>query len=511
MKVNELKIGAILSYVLLGLKTIEGIVFTPFLTKCLGQREYGLYSLVASIIGYLTVLDFGFGNAIIIYTTRYKTKNEKEKEYKLNGMFTIIYTIIGIIAAGIGILLYQNVEAMFGSTMTAYEIEKAKIMLLILTLNLAITFPFTIFSSIITAYEKFVFAKLINIFRTILTPIIMVALLLYGYKSVALVIVTTAVNVICLLINAVYCFKKLKIKIHFGKFDFSLLKEISIYSFFIFLGIIMDKINWNLDQFILGAIVGTTAVAIYNVASQFSTIYQSFSTAISGVMLPKITKMISSKATNEEISDIFIRTGRIQYIIMGLVITGFIIFGMPFITSFFGEQYYQSYYIACILMIPVTIPLIQNVGISIMQAKNMHKFRTISYLLIAIGNVIISIPLAKLYSGVGAAIGTAISLIIGAIITMNIYYYKRVHINIPKFWKEIAKMSMPVLISLIIGIVCINYIGFHSKIILFLEMIVYCIIYFILIWKFGMNKYEKEIFSKPLKLIKGKIKVGENP
>ena len=85
------------------------------------------------------------------------------------------------------------------------------------------------------------------------------------------------------------------------------------------------------------------------------------------------------------------------------------------------------------------------------------------------------------------------------------------NINIPKFWKEIAKMSMPVLISLIIGIVCINYIGFHSKIILFLEMIVYCIIYFILIWKFGMNKYEKEIFSKPLKLIKGKIKVGENP
>ena len=98
MKKNEIKIGAILSYVIIVINMIIGILYTPYLTSKLGQSEYGLYSLITSIISYLTILDFGFGNAIIIYTTKYKTNNEKDKEQKLHGMFFIIYIVIGIIA-----------------------------------------------------------------------------------------------------------------------------------------------------------------------------------------------------------------------------------------------------------------------------------------------------------------------------------------------------------------------------------------------------------------------------
>ena len=93
MKKNEVKIGAILSYVIILLNMIIGIAYIPILTRMLGQSEYGLYSLVSSIISYLTILDFGFGNAIIIYTTKYKVNGEKEKEKKLHGMFLLIYTI----------------------------------------------------------------------------------------------------------------------------------------------------------------------------------------------------------------------------------------------------------------------------------------------------------------------------------------------------------------------------------------------------------------------------------
>ena len=103
MKENkEIKIGAILSYLIIIANMIIGVLYTPILTSKLGQSEYGLYSLVTSVISYLTILDFGFGNSIIIYTTRYRNRNEKEKEQKLHGMFFIIYTIIGIIAGIIG-------------------------------------------------------------------------------------------------------------------------------------------------------------------------------------------------------------------------------------------------------------------------------------------------------------------------------------------------------------------------------------------------------------------------
>ena len=82
---KEIKLGAILSYVIIFANMLIGILYTPILTAKLGQSEYGLYSLVTSIISYLTILDFGFGNAIIIYTARYRVNNEKEKQEKLRG------------------------------------------------------------------------------------------------------------------------------------------------------------------------------------------------------------------------------------------------------------------------------------------------------------------------------------------------------------------------------------------------------------------------------------------
>lgn len=214
MKRNERKVGAILSYVVIVLNMVIGLIYTPYLTRMLGQSEYGLYSLIGSIISYLTVLDFGLGNAIIIYTTKYKEKKDKEKERKLHGNIFIIYCLISVITVLLGIILYSSTNKIFANSMGAEEIYKAKIMIIILIFNLAVSFPFSVFSSIITAYEKFVFAKIVNIIRIILNPLIMVLLLHFGFKSIALVVVNTIFNLLTLIINTIYCFTKLGIRLN---------------------------------------------------------------------------------------------------------------------------------------------------------------------------------------------------------------------------------------------------------------------------------------------------------
>ena len=503
---NQIKIGAMLSYAIIIVNMVIGIVYTPILTSKLGQAEYGLYSLVTSVISYLTILDFGFGNAIIIYTARYKESKQKEKEEKLHGMFLIIYTIIGIIAGVIGTILWLNVDKLFRSSMTIEELQKAKVLMGILTLNLVVTFPLSIFSSIITAYEKFTFSKTLNLIRIILNPIVMLILLQFGYKSIALVILNTVLNIGTLLLNYIYCKTKIKIKLTFGKIDTKLLKEIMAYSVWIFLNSIMDKINWNVDQFILGTISGTTVVAIYSVASQLNQMYLNFSTAISGVMLPKVAKMEEQNATGEEFTQIFIKTGRIQYIVMALIMSGFILYGQEFINLMWvGTQYSEAYIIACILMIPLTIPLIQNVGLNIIQAKNQYKFRVIILLVFAIFNLIITIFLSKLYGGIGAAIGTAISIICGQIIFMNIFYYKKTHIDIPEFWKNILKMTIPVFIVSLIGFAIKKIIPIDNNLKLIFQILIYIILYAFTMWNFGTNQYEKNLFKKPIKVIIKKL------
>lgn len=503
---NQRKIGAILSYLVIALNMIVGLAYTPFLIRSLGQSEYGLYSIIYNVISYLTVMDMGFGNSIIIYTARYINQGDKEKQDKLHGMFFMIYCVIGVLATIIGIILFFNVNTLFGNSMTIEELSKAKIMMLILTFNLAITFPLSIFGNIIVAHEKFIINKLIKIFQIILQPMMMIPLLLLGYKAIAMVVVVTIANVICLLLNAIICIKNLDVRLKFKGFDFSLLKEIFAYSFFIFLNQVIDKVNWSLDQFILGSIAGTIATAIYSLAGQLNSMYMAFSTAISGVMLPKVTKMEDSKATNKEFTDVFVKTGRVQYLLMALIITGFVLFGQVFINWWAGPGYEDAYIIACILMIPITIPLIQNIGLSILQAKNLYKYRTIIFLGIAVINIAISIPLTKLYSGIGAAIGTAISLILGQGIILNIYYHKKVGINMIEFWKNILRMSIPIVFVVLFGIGLNMLIVSDSILILAVKIVLYTAVYGLLIWFFGMNNYEKDLIRKPVNKLLAKVR-----
>ena len=392
---NQLKAGAALNYVSICLNIIVGVVYTPYMLRMLGQSEYGLYSLVASIIAYLTVLDLGFGNAIIRYTAKFRAEGKQREQEEMFGMFLILYIGIGIIAMIAGSVLSLNVESMFSHSMTETEVERTRVMLWLMTFNLAFTFPMSIWGSIMSAYERFFFQRMVSIIRSVLNPIVMVLLLVIGYKAIAMVVVTTIFNIATLLINYWYCKNRLYIKVRFARFKWSFLKEVSIYSFWIFLNAIMDRIYWSTGQFVLGIYKGSVAIAIYAVAIQLESMYMLFSTAISSVFLPKVTSMVSRGANEREISNLFIRTGRIQYIVMSFILSAFIVFGKQFIYLWAGEGYEDAYYLSLMFFVPLTIPLIQNLGISILQARNQMKFRSLLYIVIALASLGLSILLAK--------------------------------------------------------------------------------------------------------------------
>ncbi len=503
---NQLKAGAALNYVVIILNMLVGLLYTPYMLRMMGQSEYGLYSLVASVISYLTVLDLGLGNAIVRYTAKFRAESKTIEQYEMFGMFLVLYIIIGVIAFLAGLGLYFNVDTLFGATMTIEELDKARVMMLFLIFNLAVTFPMSIFGSIITAYERFVFPKVVNIVRVILNTVIMICLLEMGYKAVAMVILQTVFNLLTLVINFFYCKYKLQIKIFFRNFQWGFLKEVAVYSFWIFLNVIMDRIYWSTGQFVLGAFVGTAAVAVFAVAIQLEHIYMQFSTAIAGVFLPKVTGMVARNDNRKEISDLFIRTGRIQYIVIALILTGFIVFGRDFINLWAGADYDSAYVITLLFFVSLSIPLVQNLGITILQARNQMKFRSLLYIAIAVFSLIFQVVLAKQYGGLGCAISIAGALLLGQGLIMNVYYHKKQGLDILAFWREILKMSIvPVTIGfasayLLRDTVLDNWLSLGFAI------GVFAIVYIPLFFCISMNQSERDLFIKPIKSIIHKIK-----
>lgn len=494
---NQRKAGALLSYVYLVLNVLVGFIYTPFMLRQLGQSEYGIYTIANSVIGYLSMLDLGFGNAMIRYTAKYRALKDKGSEYRMNGMFLVLYSCIGALALLIGAYVSFNVGGFF-PRFSAQEVPTASIVFLIMVANLAASFPLSIFTAIITAYEEFIFPKTIAIIRTVLLPCLMIPLLLNGFRSIAMVTVMTVLNLTALLLNVWFCFHKLKIKIVVKRFDPSLLKEIIRYSFFILLAIVVDQVNLSTDQLILGAISGTAVAAVYGIAIQLYNYYISFSTAISGVFLPKLSKMNAVKGTSSEVSDLFVRVSRIQFLLMSLILTGFILFGRQFVIVWGGTNYEPAYLVCVILMVPAIIPLSQNVGIAILQSQNRHQFRALVYVGIAVLNVMISIPLAYVWGGIGTAVGTSVATILGQGFIMNWYYYKKIQLDIPAYWHEIGKISIPALIVFLFGLGMQKVLPLPGVKGLMVGIAAYVVLYAAVMWKFVMNSYEKGLVQSVL-------------
>ncbi len=501
MKVNQLKAGAVLSYLYLGLGTVISIAYTPFMLRLLGQSEYGLYNLVASVVSYLGLLNFGFGHAYIRYYSRYKVEEARQEIARLNGMFLVIFSVIGVVAILAGMVLVSYTGAILGEELTATELSRARILMAIMVLNIAFTFPGLVFNSHITANERFVFQKSLQVIRVIANPFLVLPILIMGYGSVGMVIVITLLNLSIEISHVIFCFRKLKMRFSFQSFDMGLLREMAIFSSFIFMNLVVNQINWNVDRFILGRFHGTIAVATYSLAAQLNTYYLSISTAISNVFIPRVHQMVSAHDDNRELTSLFTRVGRLQFMVLALICLGLLFFGRPFIQLWAGEDYGESYYIALLLIIPVTIPLIQNIGIEIQRAKNMHKFRSWVYLFIALGNIGITIPLVKAFGGVGAALGTAIALIIGNVLIMNWYYHKRVGLNMLIFWKEIGRILPALLIPIMSGLLIHYYVDLSVVWMMALAGAAFVLLFVASIWRWGMNAGEKELFAKPLQSV----------
>lgn len=500
-KSKQRKVGAILSYVSIIASTLVQLLYTPFLVSKLGQSEYGLYSLVSSIIGYLTILDLGFGNAIVVHTSKYRVTGETERAKTLHGMFKVIYFCIGIVAGIAGVTMAINSEALFGGSMVAEDVDKMRVMLMILSLNLFLTFSFSIYSSIITASENFVFQKTVTIIGTIAKPLLMIPVLFMGYKSIALCIVITVVNVGILLSNYIFCKCKLRVDVKFRGFDKMLFKTVFGYSFFIFLTQVVDQVNWRADQFILGMVSGTIAVSIYAAASQINTMFINLSTAISSVLLPKVSKMVAKKASSDKLTDEMIKVGRLQLYVVFLVASGFVLVGKFFMDAWLGSGFEESYYVALCLILPAMLPLVQNLGLAIMQAMNKYKFKAIVTSIMAVFNIILSIFLARAYGAIGAAIGTTIAIAVCNVFIINIYYKKVIKLDVMRFWGNICLMIIKFVLPIAVTVLLIVFTNLQGWMAVLVYGLFYVIIYSLTAYFFVMNRYEKLIVGSVFKKV----------
>ena len=89
---------------------------------------------------------------------------------------------------------------------------------------------------------------------------------------------------------------------------------------------------------------------------------------------------------------------------------------------------------------------------------------------------------------------------------MNIYYYKKIKIDIIDFWKNIIVMSLKLIIPIILILLLMIFLNSYNFIILISLIILYCLMFAIVCYFLVMNEYEKNIINSIFNSCKGIIK-----
>ncbi|MBR5272548.1 MAG: lipopolysaccharide biosynthesis protein [Clostridia bacterium] len=514
---SEIKTGAVVSYAIVFANIIISLLFTPFMIRSFSDGEYGLYQLLGGIVSTLTVMDLGLAETITKYVAKYRAENDQKGIERLVSTCMLLYMGIGLVILVIGMGFYPFLGDFLTAIPDGYMAE-AKAMWIILVINLALMLPMNTFPAISNGYEKFAFPRTVNLVKLILRVGVWVLILITddGYlpfgKAFFLILTDTIMNIIAAALKAWYVFCVLKVRMRRTKIEKDFVKEVFGFSLFVFIAAIADEIFWKIDYFILGSCLDNdlTQVEICGYSGNIISYFRNFAGALSGAFLPRITRMVKNGAKGSELTGIMTTVGRVQFIVLGLMLVGFAVVGKDFMVQWTGNTMAtDAYIVGLVVTIPLTLALTQSAaGVSILQATNKFSVRAIIMIIAAVGNIVVSIIFVKWFdtfnmAAVGAGVGTLLTTLGGHLIALNIYYKKSCDIDVKGYFIGMFKGLLPaMLITLVLGF-GINFIpiwdGYWMSIIV--RAIIVTAIYIVTMLAFGLNGYEKDLFLSPVKKV----------
>ena len=492
MRKNEVKIGALLSYLLIFLNSFYGLVIAPYVLGTIGNSEYGVYKTIASMTASVSVLEFGLSGTLQRYLAKYRALKDDKSGYNFSAMCMLQALVLSLLMGVVGIVLYFMLEPMYGASFSDAELHRAKQIFVILILYVMLHLFENVFFGIITGYNRFVFSNSLKVVA-LLTKIGLYFIVLPIIRnSLAIVCISVLIELITIAAEYLYIKKGLHHRIVLYKWDGAVFKESFIYTGLLFIQSIIIQFNGNIDNMVIGADIGTASVTVYSFAIQMFNMYETCATSISGVVLPSVTKKIYDGATTQELEAYIVKFGRAQWAILGAALGGFICFGQEFFALWLGAGFEDCYYLSLILMIPITFPLIVNVCLAILKAKNLLVFRTIALAYSALLNALLTLIGTRIWGYWAAAAGTAVATVIGSVISLNIYYQVKLKINVFKlYWKILHRTTVCIAVACAAGLL-LNYLIVPTGWLYFvIKAAVFIAVYGAGMLLFGLNKSEK--------------------
>lgn len=444
----SLVINAFSNYASLGLNIIVGFLLTPFIINHIGKTGYGIWTLIASLIGYYGLVNLGVRSAITRYVALYAGQGNRNK---LNttastamAMFGSTCTVVIVVSFLIAPMLAEFFK------IPTEHFDEFKYMVWLLGIATGLSFPSSVFSAIIIAHERFVPRNYVIIATTLIRAGLVVCLLISGYGLIGVAFATLGSQLFGLTANyLIFKYFATGVRIRLSHVRWHFLRKLVVYGSITTVITIADHVRMNVDSLVIGKWLSMDAVGVYGIAALLTRYMGLMVTTGMGVLMPRFTALHASN-DDEKIKEIFVKSLRVSaFLAFGSSMLA-IIFGGQFITLWVGKDFADSTIVLWILSFSFAFALSQTPGIGLMYALKKHRFYAIATTIEAIANIALSILLVSEYGIIGVALGTAIPMLIVKILVQPVYVSKIINITILEYAKPIG---IPLMISSVIVII----------------------------------------------------------
>ena len=488
LKFGQVKTAAVISYFALGFNIVLSFLYTPWMVDKIGQANYGLYTLAISVIS-IFMLDFGLGTAVSRFIAKYRAENNKQAINDVVSAVCKLYLIIDIIIVVVLSIIFFFLDVIYVK-LSPEEMEKFRILYLMVAFFNVISFPFSPLDGILNAYEKLIQLKLCSLFNKTFTVVLVVITLFFTTDVTAVVAANIIIGLITIVLRYLIVRKSTELKIDLRFKDKNTYKTLFNFTVWTMLISIMQRFTHSFAPSVLAITSGSLEIAVYSPAVVIEGYYYTFSTAIKGLFLPRISRFIAEKKENE-ILNLAIKLGRYQIVTLGLIFVGFICIGKEFMVLWMGPEYEKTYICTLILILPTLISATQQIPSTTVIAKNLVRYQAICMTVTGTLGLGISYVLSLYIGSIGVCLGTAISAMIN-IAYMSTVYKKHAEINMYEFYKKVYLMAIPTYtVSVVVSYLLIKLVHISGWYGLVLKGSVVSVVYLLITFLFYCNKAEK--------------------
>ncbi len=489
---RQIKNGAIISYIALGINVLASLVYLPWMVKMIGKSNYALYTLASSFIS-LFLMDFGLSASVSRFVAKYNAEGKQDKIDEIISTIARLYIVIDTIILSILLILYIFIGEIY-SGLTPEEIRIFKQLYIIVAVYSIVSFPFIPLGGILNAYELFIQQKCAELFNKIFSITLIVLSLLCGGDVRMLVVMHSLAGIVIICLKIFFVKRKTRVKFKFGSFNKKVFFDVAKFSVWVTVMSLAQRCIFNLAPSIMGIVSNSTEIAIFAPANALEGYFYTVSAAVNGLFLPTVSRYIANNE-DEKIFPLMVRVGRYQFLVMGLVYIEFLCIGKDFVVRWMGEDFIKAWPCALILFTPDIMLFSQEIANTAVIAKNKVKQQAIGYIIMAISCVALSFPLSKILGSLGACIAIAFGYSM-LFVYMNTLYYKQLEINVYQFYKNCyIKLGLPmIVIGTISFYLCSKITFFYGWIAVFLKGIIVFALFFV-VTVFFLDNTEKDFLK----------------